>query len=60
MPATVTRAVPWLRREVNVVVEWGGQGHTPHFVRVRPTNAFETGTFARVGIRAVTADGLAT
>ena len=47
-----------LGREVEVVVERGGTGHTPHFAPVRLTGEWTVGTLARVRVRAVTAEGL--
>ena len=47
-----------LGREVEVVVERGGTGHTPHFAPVRLTGEWTVGTLARVRVRAATAEGL--
>lgn len=47
-----------LGREVEVVVERGGTGHTPHFAPVRLTGEWAVGALARVRVRAATAEGL--
>lgn len=47
-----------LGREVEIVVERGGQAHTSHFAPVRLTGAFDIGSLVRVRVRAATAAGL--
>ncbi len=47
-----------LGREVEVVVERGGTGHTPHFAPVRLTGEWAVGALARVRVRVATAEGL--
>ncbi len=58
LPHAATLHGAQVGREVEVVVERGGQGHTQHFAPVRLTGPFTVGALARVRVRAATAAGL--